>query len=158
MITRMERPTATMARFLAAPSGDAPIALAQESVGPAGTDGGLAHHAGQLAVAVTGAGVALLAGGGHGLPATTASSPWQSSETISAPWSSLSKAADSCGRDETDEEPPPTSSTHQRMSSATSPTANAGSKRAFASRQSERSRCMARNGVLAVSACGSGCP
>ena len=34
-MTRMERPTATIGAFLAAPSGDAPVAFAEEGVGPA---------------------------------------------------------------------------------------------------------------------------
>ena len=43
MITRMERPTATMARFLSAPSGDAAVALVEEGVGAPGTDRGLTN-------------------------------------------------------------------------------------------------------------------
>jgi len=60
MITKMERPTATMARFFSAPSGDAAVALAEEGVGAPGTDRGLTHHPGQVAVAVPGGAVALL--------------------------------------------------------------------------------------------------
>src|SRR3954468_21320780 len=50
--------------LLVAASGDAPVALAEEGVGATGADRGLAHDAGQVAVAVAGAGVALLAAGG----------------------------------------------------------------------------------------------
>ena len=64
MMTRMERPTATMAFLLAAAAGDAPVAFAEEGVGPAGADGGLAEDAGQVAVAVPGRAVALLLAGG----------------------------------------------------------------------------------------------
>src|SRR4051812_38877036 len=49
---------------LAAPSGDAAVALAEEGVGAGGTDRGLAEHSGEVAVAVPGAGVALLPAGG----------------------------------------------------------------------------------------------
>jgi hypothetical protein len=64
MITRIERPTATMAFFLAPTTGDPAVALAQESVGAAGSDGGFAEDSGQVGVAVPGAGVAFLAAGG----------------------------------------------------------------------------------------------
>src|SRR3712207_9474742 len=50
--------------LLAPSSGDPPVALAEEGVGAAGTDGRLAERAGQVAIAVPGAGVALLAAGG----------------------------------------------------------------------------------------------
>jgi hypothetical protein len=50
--------------LLAAASGDAPVALAEEGAGPPGTDGGLADHPGRVAAAVAGAGVALLTAGG----------------------------------------------------------------------------------------------
>src|ERR1700758_1585525 len=50
--------------FLAAPLGDAPISFAQEGVGSAGDDRGLAEGAGQVAVDVPGGSVAFgLAGG-----------------------------------------------------------------------------------------------
>lgn len=45
-------------------SGDAPVALAEEGIGAAGADGGLAQDPGEVAVAVPGARVALLAPGG----------------------------------------------------------------------------------------------
>jgi hypothetical protein len=44
--------------FLASPLGDAPISFAQEGVGSAGDDRGLAEAAGQLAVAMPGGSVA----------------------------------------------------------------------------------------------------
>ena len=46
--------------LLAAASGDAPVAFAEEGVGAAGGDGGLAEDPGQVAVAVAGGAVALL--------------------------------------------------------------------------------------------------
>src|SRR3954471_12407957 len=49
---------------LAAAAGDAPVALTQEGVGAGRADRGLPENAGQVAVAVTGAGVALLPAGG----------------------------------------------------------------------------------------------
>src|SRR3954463_14927690 len=73
MITRMERPTATRA-FLRPrrrgggpesppPAGEAPIALAEEGVGPAGADGCFTDDLGKVAVAVPGSALAdLLAG------------------------------------------------------------------------------------------------
>ena len=50
--------------FLAAAAGDPPVALAEEGVGPAGADGGLAQDPGQVGVAVPGGAVALLLAGG----------------------------------------------------------------------------------------------
>src|SRR3954454_17336867 len=50
--------------LLAAASGDPPIPLPEEGVRAAGTDRGLAEDSGQVAVAVPGAGMALLAAGG----------------------------------------------------------------------------------------------
>ena len=64
MMTRIERPTATMA-FVTSPFGDAPIPGTEEGIGSAGHHGGLAEDAGQVAVAVAGGAVALgFAGGG----------------------------------------------------------------------------------------------
>jgi hypothetical protein len=45
--------------FLASPSSDAPVAFAQEGVGMAGDDSGLAQDPGQVAVTVPGRAVAL---------------------------------------------------------------------------------------------------
>ena len=59
MMTRMERPTATMALCAAAP-GDAPVPLAEEGVGLGGARGGVAEDAGQVGVAVPGGAVAFL--------------------------------------------------------------------------------------------------
>ena len=65
MITRMERPTATMAFFLPRRRASASVAGAEEGVGLAGADGGLAEDPGEVAVAVPGRAVAFgLAGGG----------------------------------------------------------------------------------------------
>jgi hypothetical protein len=50
----------------AAAAGDPPVALAGESVGPAGSDGGLIQNPGQVGVAVTGAAGAFLLPGGFG--------------------------------------------------------------------------------------------
>jgi hypothetical protein len=44
--------------FVAASSGDAPVALPEEGVGAAGSDGGLAQDLGQVAVAVPSGAVA----------------------------------------------------------------------------------------------------
>ena len=63
-MTRMDRPTATMALLRAAAAGDPPVALAEEGVGPGGSDGGLAEDAGQVGVAVAGGAVAFLLPGG----------------------------------------------------------------------------------------------
>ena len=64
MMMRVDRPTATMARFVAASSGDPPISFTQEGVGAAGRDGRFTEHAGQVAVAVASAAVTFLAAGG----------------------------------------------------------------------------------------------
>src|SRR4051795_13610369 len=50
--------------LLAAAAGDPPVALAEEGVGASGGDGGLTEYPGQVAVAVSGAGVALRPAGG----------------------------------------------------------------------------------------------
>ena len=64
-ITRMERPTATIGRLLAAAFGDPPVTLPEERVGPAGHDRRLAEDPGEVAVAVASGSVALgLAGRG----------------------------------------------------------------------------------------------
>ena len=46
--------------LLAAAAGDASVAFAEEGVGPAGGDGGLAEDRGQVAVAVAGGAAALV--------------------------------------------------------------------------------------------------
>ena len=48
MMTRMERPTATMAFFLPRRRAIRPVAFAEEGVGPAGADGGFAEDPGQV--------------------------------------------------------------------------------------------------------------
>ncbi len=59
MMTRIEQPTATVARAAAA-AGQTPIAVAEEGVGAPGRDRGLAEDLAQVAVAVPGAHTALL--------------------------------------------------------------------------------------------------
>jgi hypothetical protein len=50
--------------LLSSSGGNAPVALTEKGVGASGADRGLAHHSRQVAIAVAGAGVALLPAGG----------------------------------------------------------------------------------------------
>ena len=53
MMTRMDRPVATMA-FLLLAAGDPPVAVADEGVGPGCSHGGFAEDPGQVGFAVPG--------------------------------------------------------------------------------------------------------